>query len=124
MAVPARIKTTGNVTLTDELSAFVSQKLERLEKLIDASDTTNLFEIELEETAVKDKNAAFRAEINFSSNGKVLRVEETGETMHAAIDGAVDEAARRLKHLKSKHTDLMRRGAARIKDFFRNFPGA
>ncbi len=117
--IPTRIKTTGDILLTDEVRAYVDQKLVRLEKLIDEEETTNLFEIEL--AALPPKTGAlFRAEINFSSRGKVLRAEAKGNTLHAAIDIAVDDTARRLRHLKTKHSDLLKKGGAAVKDFFRN----
>lgn len=120
--IPTKIKTTGAVLLNEEVRNYLDEKIKRLGKLVDAEDPTNLMEIELEALPRKT-GENFRVEMNFSSNGKVLRMEAKGETLHSAIDEAVEEGARRLRHLKGKHTDLMRRAGADIKDFFRNFPG-
>ena len=117
-----RIKMTGDVHLSEELRSYVETKLSRLEKLIDASDTTNLFEVELQALPSKTPEP-FRAEVNFSSHGKVMRMEATGETMHAAIDAVIDEGANRLRHLKTKRSDLIKKGGSTIKDFFRNLGG-
>lgn len=120
--VPTRIKTTGDIILTDEVRAYIDAKLARLEKLIDVSETTNLFEVELE-ASPKKTGDRYRAEINFSSNGKVLRVEAEGETLHEAIDEVADEGAARLRRLKTKHNDMFKKGGAFVKDFFRNLGG-
>lgn len=117
--VPTKIKVTGDILLTDELRAYVEQKLARFEKLVDVSDTTNLFEVELQAFPPKTSEP-YRAEVNFSSNGKVMRMEASGETLHAAIDAMTDEGTNRLRHMKTKRNDLIRRGGAAVKDFFRN----
>ena len=120
--IPIKIKTTGAVLLNEEVRSYVDEKVQKLWKFIDQNDTTTLMDVELE--ALPKKNGEnFRTELNFSSNGKVLRIEVKGETLHAAIDKAVEDAARRLKHLKSKHIDMMRRAGAEVKEFFRKFPG-
>lgn len=120
--IPLKIKTTGAVLLDEEVRAYLDEKIQKLWKFVDQDDTTMLMEVELEALPKKtDEN--FRAELNFSSNGKVLRVESKGETLHSAVDGLIEESKRRLKHLKEKHIDLVRRGGAQIKEFFKNFPG-
>ena len=106
--IPIKIKTTGSILLNEEVRAYVEEKIQKLQKLVDMSDTTMLMEVELE-ALPKKTGEPFRAEMNFSSNGKVLRMESTGETLHGAIDGAVEEGARRLRHLKGKHTDIVRK---------------
>lgn len=120
--IPTKIKTTGSILLNEEVRAYVQEKIQKLEKLVDMSDTTMLMEVELE-ALPKKRDENFRVEMNFSSNGKVLRMEARGETLHASIDEAVEEGARRLRHLKGKHTDVMRRAGAQVKDFFRKLGG-
>ncbi len=110
------------MVLNDEVRSYVNEKIQKLSKLVDMSDTTMLMDVELE-ALPKKTGENFRVEMNFSSNGKVLRMEAKGETLHAAVDEAVEEGARRLRHLKGKHEDVMRRTGAQVKDFFRNFPG-
>ena len=118
--IPIKIKTTGAVLLNEEVRSYADEKIQKLSKFVDMSDTTMLMDVELE-ALPKKTGENFRAELNFSSNGKVLRMEAKGETLHAAIDEAVEEGARRLRHLKGKHTDVMRRAGAEIKEFFRKF---
>ena len=108
--------------MNEEVRGYLEEKVQKLSKFTDMSDTTMLMDVELE-ALPKKTGENFRTELNFSSNGKVLRAEARGETLHASIDEAVEEAARRLKHLKGKHTDLVRRAGAEVKEFFRKFGG-
>lgn len=115
-----KIKTTGNIPLTRELELFVHEKMGKLSKLIPADDTTALFEIELEDRSHKT-GAKYRAEVNYSSNGKVMRAEASEDTLHAAVDGVVGELWGRLRHLKTKHASIDRKEGAILKDFLRRF---
>lgn len=120
--VPTRIKATGAVILSDEVRAYAEEKVGKLEKYVDTSDTTNLFELELEALPLRTGNA-YRAELNFSSRGRVMRTEGRGESLHAAIDELVEEASRRMRKHKNKHIDLVRKGGAEVKKFFRRLGG-
>lgn len=115
------IKTTGVVLLTDELRSFVEAKVGKLGKLLDPADTTVLAEVELESISQSKTTNLFRAEINLSFSGSLVRAEAARVTMHAAIDEAVSEAKREVQHTRVKHRNLIRRGAAKVKDFFRRF---
>lgn len=115
------LKTTGAVLLTEELRAFAEEKVEKLGKLLDPEDSTILAEVELESVANARTGGAFRAEINLSFAGGFIRAESSRETMHAAIDAVVAEAKREVRHARTRHRDLVRRGATKVKDFFRRF---
>jgi ribosomal subunit interface protein len=123
MALEITIKTTGAVMLSDELRAFVEEKVGKLEKLLDPNDTTVLAEVELESVNQSRTGDSFRAEINLSYAGGFTRAEAKRETLHAALDEAVAEARRSLRRTRTKHRDLVRRGAVRVKDFFKRFRG-
>lgn len=115
-----KIKTKGNIPLTRELEAFVHEKIGKLAKLIPEGDTTALFEVDLEERSHKS-GPNYRAEVNYSSNGKVLRAEATEEVLHAAVDRVVEELWGRLRHLKTKHSDMARKTGAQVKGFLKRF---
>lgn len=57
----------------------------------------------------------FRAEVNLNLNGRVLRSEETGESLLAAIDLVKDELAGEIKTLKDKEMTKYKRGARSLK---------
>ena len=119
--LPVTIETTGSVMLTDEVREFLNKKLEKLEKLLNKNDTTVMARVELGTSAGSRTGDLFRAEINITFKGGFVRAEAARDTLHAAIDEAVSEARREIRKSRTKHRDLVRRGAARVKDFFRNF---
>lgn len=121
--IPVKIKTTGAVVLTDELTAFINEKARKLAKLIGENDTTALIEVEVESLPNSRLGGSYRAEITATFTGGMARAEAKRETLHAAIDEAVGEARRELRRSRGKHRDLVRRGAAEVKEFFRNLKG-
>ena len=123
MALEITIKATGAIMLSDELRAFVEEKVRKLEKLLDPADTTALAEVELESVNQSRTGDSFRAEIHLSYAGGFTRAEAKKESLHAALDEAVAEARRSLRRNRTKHRDLVRRGAVKVKDFFRKFRG-
>ncbi|MBV9349205.1 MAG: ribosome-associated translation inhibitor RaiA [Patescibacteria group bacterium] len=115
------IKTRGSVILTDEMRTFADHKVRKLEKFISPGDTTALADVELASVSKSRTGDLFRAEINLSFAGGFIRAEASRETLHAAIDKAVSEARREMRVFRTKHRDLMRRGAAKVKKLFRRF---
>ena len=107
--------------LTPEIKAFAESKIAKLEKFV-GDDTTALTEVELSTTAGGQRTGdVYRAEINMQFTGGFARAEASRETLHAALDEAIEEIKRELRRTKSKRRDLMRRGAAQVKNFFRRF---
>lgn len=116
-------KATGAVMLTDELRSYVLDKLERVEKLLDPDDSLLRAEIELATVSGSRTGNMFRAEVNLTFTGGFVRAEATAEALHSAIDDCVDELRREVRKTKTKHRDLVRKGASRVKDFFKYFRG-
>jgi putative sigma-54 modulation protein len=108
-----------NLTITPELRAYAEKKLEHANKFLE-SDPTAHADIELEYMQVRD-GSKYRAEFTVSATGTVYRAEQWGETMHAAIDLAVDELVKELRRNKKKRLHLLRHGAGKVKDFLRGF---
>lgn len=118
-----KLKTTGSVMLTPELRSFTEEKLKKLEKLLDPGDTTALAEVEIGSVSQSRSGDMFRAEINLTFTGGFARAEASRETLHAALDEAILEARREVRRTRTKHRDLVRRGGAKVKEFFRRFRG-
>jgi ribosomal subunit interface protein len=118
-----KIKVSGAVLLTDELRTFVEEKVKKLEKLLDASDTSALCEVGLESVSQSRTGDSFRAEVSVTFAGGMAYAEAKKDVLHAALDEAVSETRRELRRTRTKHRDLVRRGAARVKDFFNRFRG-
>lgn len=116
------LKASGSIVLTSELRMFVEKKVVKLTQLLDPRDSTTLVDIELG-TGVGGQKAGdvCRAEINLQYAGGFVRSEAMRETMHNAIESAVTEARAELRKKVGRKRALIRRGALRVKDFFRGF---
>lgn len=108
-----------NLIITPELRSYTEKKLEHTNKFL-SGDTTAHADIELEYSQMRD-GSKYRAEFTVSASGEVYRVEEWGDTMHAAIDLAIGELVNELRRTKKKKMHVLRQGASRVKDFLRGF---
>lgn len=117
-------KATGSVMLTDELQTYATERLDRVDKLLDQNDSSIRAEVELATVSGSRTGDMYRAEVNLSFAGGFIRAEATGDTMHAAIDECTDELRQEVKKHRAKNRDLMRRGALKVKEIFRYFRGS
>ena len=112
------IKTT-DWTMTDEISLYLDDKMVAIEKLITNPDADTV-RCDVELGKARDQHAnAWRAEMNLFVDGTTHRSEATGETLQEALDEVKDEIMRQLKKTKQKHTSLLRRGGASVKNWLR-----
>jgi ribosomal subunit interface protein len=121
MGIPVKFKKTGGTELTEAMRELIESKVQKLAKVLPQGDTTVLMEVELE--TLSEKRGGFRVELNLSQNGEVHRAEAKRPTVQIALDAALEDLRRGLRREKTKRHNLVRRGAAKIKDFFRQFPG-
>ena len=112
------IKGTG-VDVSDELRSYAEKKLQHAEKFLH-NDPSARADIELQFQALHGER--YRAEFTVSASGAVYRADALGESMHAAIDLAVGELVNELGRNKKRRLHILRRGAARIKDYIRGWP--
>jgi len=120
MNIKYNIKAT-NMELTDAIRAYVESKLAAIEKLVNPKDTSVYATVEVGKTTKHHKQGnIFRAEINIHIAGRDLRATSKREDLYAAIDEAKDEVIRRLRKVKTRRTDVVRRSAARMKKMFTN----
>ena len=116
-----KIKVTGSVILSDELSAYIEKKIEKLAVFV-KNDPTAICEVEVGTTSAGQRSGdVYRGEVHVTFTGGDAYAEAVAGTLHAAFDQVVGEARRELKKAKTKNRDLMRRGAGQVKEFFRNF---
>lgn len=122
MRLNIQIKAT-HFELTDTLRNYIYEKLQGIEKLLNLNnDTTPLAEVEIEKTIPNQhQGQIYRAEINLSINGEMIRAESTDMDIYVAIIGARDEVERILRKQKTKRIDIVRRSAGRAKDMLRGF---
>jgi len=111
------VKGTG-LQVSDEIRTYIEKRLVQAEKFL-KNDPTAHSDVEVEYRASEDRK--FRAEFTLSSEAKVYRAEAQGDTLHEAIDIAINELTQELRRTKQKKLDLFRRGASKLKDYFRRF---
>lgn len=116
-----KVKVTGSVILTEELQAFLDKKVEKLAVFVDG-DPTAIAELEVGTTSAGQRTGdVYRGEVHVTFTGGDVYAEAIHTTLHGAVDKAFGEARRKLRKERSKNRDLVRRGAAQVKGFFRNF---
>jgi ribosomal subunit interface protein len=107
-----------NITITPALSVLIDQKFTPLGRLV--NDQEKLFcEIELEKIGEHQSGKIYRAEVNFSSGGKLFRSEATEEQIEKAIDEVRNELKKELERAHGKRHSLFKRGKQAIKDMLR-----
>ena len=112
------IKGTG-VDVSDELRSYAEKKLQHAEKFLH-NDPSARADIELEHQALRDGDE-YRAEFTVFASGAVYRAERWSGSMHSAIDLSLGELVNELGRNKKKRLHILRRGAARIKDYVRGW---
>lgn len=105
--------------INDELRSYAEKRLEQAEKFLQGDSAAHA-DIELEFAPVRDGHH-YRAEFTITASGGMYRASEWGETMHGAIDLVIEAIVSELRRGKKKRLDIVRRSAARAKDFFRGF---
>lgn len=112
------IRGTG-LDISDELRGYAEKKLQHADKFL-GNDSSAHAAIELEHNSARD-GEHYRAEFTVSASGAVYRAERWGETVHSAIDLAIGELVNELSRNKKKRLHLVRRSAAKVKDYLRGW---
>jgi|TARA_Y100000294_G_C8364848_1_gene260245 ribosomal subunit interface protein len=113
-----------NIKLSPSIDEYIEEKIGSLEKFLKRFNS-ELIEARVEVGRIKRgqrQGEIFRAEVNLSVNGKLLRVVKTDESLQAAIDLVRDELARMIKTHKDKEETKYMRGARSWKKFWRISP--
>ncbi|MEK7508331.1 MAG: ribosome-associated translation inhibitor RaiA [Patescibacteria group bacterium] len=96
-----------NFELTEALQDYATKKVEALKKFLVRFDVDAAqAHIELGKiTQHHRKGEIFRAEVNLTIDGRLLRAEETDEDVYIAIDEVHDELKRQIISLKEKRIE-------------------
>ncbi len=112
------IKGTG-VSITDELRSYVEKKLAHAEKFLQDDPSVHVdVELGYQQLRHGDK---YRAEFTLGAPGAVYRATHWGESLHAAIDLAIGEVVGELGRDKKKRLHMVRRSAAKVKEYLRGW---
>ncbi|MEA3272843.1 MAG: ribosome-associated translation inhibitor RaiA [Patescibacteria group bacterium] len=108
-----------NFNITPMIEDWILEKIGTLNKFIQRLDEKGVVECWVEvgkTTKHHNKGYIFKAEVNMSLPGKLLRVDEIEDDLKKAIVKAKDEMQRQLKKYKGEMQAKQRRGARDAKD--------
>ena len=101
-----------NMDLTDAIKNYVEEKVEAVEKLCLDFEPAAEIRIEVGKSSLHHaKGPHYRAEMQLSVPGEVLRAEEEDENLYAAIDTVKDQLRRQVKSYKDRLKDRVQRAA-------------
>lgn len=113
-----------NMELTDAIRSHVLEKVNMLEKYLD-DDPSIQGQVEVGKTTHHhNKGEVFRAELNLSVPGDMIRAVEEHEDLYAAIDTMKETASRELRRAKNKQKDQKRKGGRSLKALFKRVTGS
>lgn len=109
-----------NLEITQSVEDYLQKKLDSLEKFVkDFNQELLIADIEVGRTTFHRKSGdVFRAEINLSLGGELLRAEAESDDLFAAIDEVRDDLELKIKKFKTKKETIFKRGARSIKKHF------
>jgi putative sigma-54 modulation protein len=91
-----------NLELTQAIRDYVQEKMDMLDKYTGSMDVINCdFEVD-QTTKGKTKGQIFRAEVNLTVPGTLLRIEKTEKNLYKAIDKVKDHLAQMIVKYKEK----------------------
>ena len=106
------IITAKNTKLSPEVRERINLKLGKLSRHL-----TNLTEanVEVDEEMTRSPEQRFVVEVTMVAGSTILRGEERGETLVAAIDKVAETMVRQVEHFKGRVYDRKRRGPSAIR---------
>jgi putative sigma-54 modulation protein len=112
---------TKQIELTPEIRAYAEEKISLIEKLIPEADTDAvLAEVDLGKTTAGQKTGdIYRAEVNLTVAGQLIRAEAVDQNINSAIDEVRAEIERRLRKMRTKQSVKTRRGGDMLKRLMR-----
>lgn len=113
-----KIKTT-NFSLTPSIGNYLQEKLNALDKFLPNDESISV-DVELAKTTKHhQKGDIFKAEVNLTVPGRLIRAVAEKWDLHVAIDAVKDELQREITMNKEKNISFYRRGARFFKRLLR-----
>lgn len=113
-----------NLELTPKVEQYIDEKIGGVDKLLDDMDR-NIVEARVEigkTTKHHQKGDVFRAEVNLTLPGRLLRSEAEEIDLRTAIDRVKEEIRREIKKYRGKKESQYKRGARKAKRLIRLSP--
>lgn len=114
-----------NTTLTPAITEYVTKRVESLDKFIPqaVAEGSAFASVEVGKTSHHHHSGdIFRAEINLSVGGKMLRATADDADLYVAVDKAKKDLAEELRSTRTREQSIFRRGAQAIKRMLRRNP--
>jgi ribosomal subunit interface protein len=116
------IKATG-IELTPAIREYLENKIMSLGKLVDFSSDNVLVEAGVGRiTGHHRTGEVFKAEVNLTVAGQLIRVKAVEADLYAAIDKVKDELSNKLSSDQKKKITLVRKGGRMIKNLLKKLP--
>ncbi len=115
---------TINLELLPRIEEYIHQKIGGVDKLLDNMDR-EVIEARVEIgkiTKAQQKGDIFRAEVNLTLPGRLLRIEAEEADLRTAIDRVKDGLQREIKKYRGKKEAKYKRGARKAKRLIRLSP--
>lgn len=104
-----KIKAT-KITMSQNIKDYIQEKMDMLDKYLGSVAVINCdIEIAMDVTS-QHKGEIYRAEVNLSVPGELIRVEKTEKDLYKAIDKVKDHLARSIRRYKDIKLDKKRKG--------------
>jgi putative sigma-54 modulation protein len=91
---------TKNLKIDDDIRDYAQKKLGRLEKYLSSISAVKL---ELAEEKSKSRTHSYSAQVTLNVNGFLIRGEQRGDDIHAAIDSVSDVMERLVTKYKGRY---------------------
>ncbi len=118
-----------NIELTSHLKDYAEKKLGSVKRFIPAllkkeiEDKEQVgrevarvvLEVEVEKVTGEEKGKIFRTEAQMLLPGRVIKAEDTAETVKASVDEVKYELERQIKDYKEKEETIRRKGGQKAK---------
>lgn len=110
---------TKNFAVTQAIKIYLEEKLNSLYKFLPGDESISA-DVELAKTTKHhQKGDIFRAEVNLSVPGRLIRAVAEEWNLRVAIDKVKDELQREIKSNKEKNFSLYKKGARLFKRLLR-----
>ncbi|HAM88361.1 MAG: Sigma 54 modulation protein/ribosomal protein S30EA [Candidatus Falkowbacteria bacterium GW2011_GWC2_38_22] len=98
------------ITMSPNIKDYIQEKMDMLDKYLGTVQVTNCdVEIAMDVNS-QHKGEIYRAEVNLSVPGELIRVEKTEKDLYKAIDKVKDHLARSIRRYKDIKLDKKRQG--------------
>ena len=106
------------IELSDPIRDYIQEKMDMLEKYLGSVAIINCdVEVAMDVNS-QQKGEIFRAEVNLSVSGELIRVEKTEKDLYKAIDKVKDHLVRSIKRYKEKRMDKKRKNSDDMANIF------